>query len=531
MKKLVALVLICAAFSCTAQQKERSEKILQKITKADQLFNDAYYEEAIEAYREIVSFESDNTDAQLRIAESYLKLQNTQEARREYKQSLDKADLKIPVSFAPYHLYNYAEILLSDGQTEDALRWFELYKQAYPADSRSDRKIEGICQLEKLKTNDAGHEIEPLAVNSKFPDFSPAFYEDGLVFVSGRTEEAKSNTQTFLDLYFTSLQSEGAAPQKFSDVINTDFHEGPAVFYENNRKVLFTRNNLNGKLKSSEEKVIIHLQIFQSEKNSDGTWKAPALISINNKDYSIGHPAISTDGQHLYFSSNMPGGLGGTDLYVSDWLNNAWSKPENLGEAINTEGNEMFPFLQGDTVLYFASNGHAGFGGLDVYRFSPLRNNVENLGYPVNSPKDDFGLILNAIGDTGYFSSNRNAEPLSRNDDIYRIKFKAPKKEPEPVAIQEPENRPVEIYYTVQILALKNPITVRRSFLRDLKGVLKHDGKDGFHRYTYGKYNTLEEAVQILDIIKARGYTDAFIRKEERYKELSKRPGVAVSGK
>jgi hypothetical protein len=189
--------------------------------------------------------------------------------------------------------------------------------------------------------------------------------------------------------------------------------------------------------------------------------------------------------------------------------------------------------------LYFASDGHGGFGGLDIYRYSLRRQKLENVGAPINSGHDDFGLILDALGEEGYFSSSRNQSGGDKNDDIFYVK-KRPVEKPavlvvreEPVtvaAVVQPEPEPMEreIYYTIQILAVKNRKLVKRSFLRDLKGVLKYDGKDGFYRYTYGKFGTLDEASTALEEVKRNGYMDAFLRREESYKELSERPGVAI---
>lgn len=540
MKYSVVLVLCSLAFMAPAQQKKMSEKQKSRLSRADQLFEHGHYGEAIEAYEEILEGDRRNLEVMLKIAEASFRLPDHEQASAWYKDAFAQSETGLPETVPAHHLFNYAELLLSEEQHDEALRWFGLYKQRAPEDTRSERRIRGIASLHELKKHASQYTMSAVPFNSAYPDFSPSFYDSGLVFVSGRREataekEKKDARGTYLDLYYTKAQADStfSSPIRISDALNTDFHEGPAVFYDGGSKVIFTRNNLNDKLRRSEEAIVIHLQLFAAEKDASGkVWKTPELLAINNKDYSIGHPAISSDGLNLYFSSNKPGGYGGTDLYVSRWVNNTWSAPENLGAAVNTEGNEMFPFVAADTTLYFASNGHAGFGGLDIYRYNLAGSNeAQNMGHPVNSSKDDFGLILDAKTNTGYFSSNRQGTGGERDDNIYRLSIDLPRKQatPEPVVVKaEPADPDADIYYTIQIFALRRSEVIRRSLLQDLKQVLLHEGKDGFNRYTYGKYSSIQGAIEMLEKIKAMGYNDAFVRRETRYTELSKKPGVEV---
>lgn len=215
----------------------------------------------------------------------------------------------------------------------------------------------------------------------------------------------------------------------FSDKINSKYHEGPSVFTNDQNTIYFTRNNFRpGKYKTSEED-INELKIYTAERNSKGEWSNIKEFVHNNNDYSTGHPALSPDNQTLYFVSNMPGGSGGTDIYKCTWENGSWGKPVNLGKPVNTEGNEMFPFVSAGNRLFFASTGLGGLGGLDIYEYDLKDASAEvlNMGFPVNSMKDDFGLIINANGSTGYFSSNRKRG--GTDDDLYMFTHKpvAPK--------------------------------------------------------------------------------------------------------
>lgn len=210
-----------------------------------------------------------------------------------------------------------------------------------------------------------------------------------------------------------------AQVKPFAKKINSKYHEGPSVFTNDQQRVYFTRNNFRpGKYKTSEQDVN-ELKIYTAEQNAKGEWVNIKEFVHNSNAYSTGHPALSPDNQTLYFVSNMPGGIGGTDIYKTVFENGAWSKPENLGKPVNTEGNEMFPFVSADNRLFYASTGHGGLGGLDIYEYdlNDAKGEVLNLGFPINSMKDDFGFIINKSGSTGYFSSNRKRGGI--DDDLY----------------------------------------------------------------------------------------------------------------
>ncbi|MBC3783806.1 OmpA family protein [Spirosoma utsteinense] len=215
----------------------------------------------------------------------------------------------------------------------------------------------------------------------------------------------------------------GNTKQRLSETINSRYHEGPVTFSRDGLKIVFTRNNYNeGHARKSAEGVT-KLKLYTA-RQQNGIWVDVAELPFNSDNYSVGHPALSSDEQLLYFASDMPGGYGGTDLYVSRYENGKWGKPVNLGEEINTKGNELFPFADDDGNLYFSTNGRKGLGDLDIFfaTISTLATgivvqSVEHMDAPVNSPKDDFGLITDANRSGGYFSSNRR----DGNDDIYRF--------------------------------------------------------------------------------------------------------------
>ncbi|MCY7349133.1 MAG: OmpA family protein [Cytophagaceae bacterium] len=212
----------------------------------------------------------------------------------------------------------------------------------------------------------------------------------------------------------------GNEPLDFSRSINTKYHEGPATFTKDGRRIVFTRNNFNnGDLRKSIDNV--NKQKLYTAEEKSGAWSAARELPFNSDEYSTGHPTFSPDDQLLYFASDRPGGFGGNDIYVAEFRNGQWSAPANLGRGVNGRGNELFPFIDPAGNLYFASDGHPGLGGLDLF-FVEMNNAVPvgkiiNLGAPLNSTKDDFGILTDGERREGFISSNRKRG----DDDIYRF--------------------------------------------------------------------------------------------------------------
>ena len=259
-------------------------------------------------------------------------------------------------------------------------------------------------------------------LNTSSDEFSPAYYRDGIAFI-GQFIKKKSlykwNNKPWLRLFYLPYQPKGyengqVEAFSLSNQVKKN-HQGPVAFSRNNQMMYFSQN-----IKSKRNK-ISSIGIFTAKKN-DGKWKEIQAFELNNPEYSIAHPTLSADGATVFFVSDMPGGYGGTDIYFSKFMNGQWSKPYNIGNVINTPFNEMFPFLHQDGTLYFASEGHAGYGGLDIF-YSKYENGKwtkpVNLGKDINSSYDDFGLILDKNKYSGYLSSNRLGG--KGGDDIYRI--------------------------------------------------------------------------------------------------------------
>ncbi len=400
-----------------------SQKLTTKL--ADKSFDEFAYVEAIGLYE--YAFKKDTTDNYVvkRLAESNRNLGNTEEVERWLKKLIDRR------AEEPEDIFNYSQALKSNGKYLLAEQWLKEYSDLRPEDGRVNIQVSLLEYIQFLMRDSANYEIMNVATNTIGSDMGPAFYKDKLIFSStsiGTKKGAnyKWNELPYLDLYSAKIGPYGDLSEvhPFAPKLKTSYHDGPVSIDAKNGIIYFTRNNfVKGKTSKSQEGVV-NLKIFQG-KLEDDDWKMSGSFRYNSDEFSVGHPAIDKNGTVLYFASDMPGGYGKSDLYFSVLSNGQWSKPFNLGPKINTEGNEFFPFMSNDGVIYFASDGHGGLGGLDIYFSVPDRgvfNSIENMGYPVNSSRDDFGLALDSTGMKGYFVSNR---PRGKgNDDIYFMKIK-----------------------------------------------------------------------------------------------------------
>lgn len=398
--------------------------------KANMHFENMAYSKAIIQYEK--SLEKKQTPAaMINLAESYRLTNNTVKAEAMYREVVG-----LPVSKFnhPEHKLYFAEALKSNEKYEEASEWLREYLKEVPDDRRAANLLK-YCDSVSIFHSDASlFTVMEIPVNSKESNFSPAFLGKGIVFCSERSPgKLKFRNEwtgnAFLDLYYSEpLDSGGfSEPVRLGGAINSIYHEGPASFTANGTEVYFTRNNINKNKPGKSKDNVTHLKICKASLIDD-KWSGLEDFPYNSSEYSVGHPAVSPDGKLLFFVSDVPGGFGGTDIYVSRLENGKWSSPENMGRGVNTEGNESFPFYfnNGENeYLFFSSNGRPGLGGLDIYRADLSAEKIEepvHLSAPVNSPKDDFGFIIDREYKSGYFSSNRD----SLVDKIYSFTINEP---------------------------------------------------------------------------------------------------------
>ncbi|MFT7588077.1 MAG: outer membrane protein OmpA-like peptidoglycan-associated protein [Limisphaerales bacterium] len=397
--------------------------------KADRLFERLAYNEAITAYESVVKKEAENTTAKLRLGDCYRLTNNFSEAANWYGQASKSND------FPSEYKLHYGMMLQAEGRCDEAVPFFRAYAIEKPEDSRGKELALGCSQSGAFHADKDLFTINhPAELNTEASDFGPAFFGSGIVFSSARREGSLLKRRhawtgaPFLDLYFSEKTGEEeepvfSNPSMFSSKLNTKFNEGPMTFDQTNKKVFFTRNNLvDGKTRKSEDGTI-KLKILEADLKGTMTFENAAELPFCSDEYSVAHPTLTADGGRLYYASDMPGGFGGSDIWYVDRSGDGWSSPVNLGDDVNTEGEESFPFIHNDGTLYFASNGHAGIGGLDIFSATTstdLFAGVRNLGYPLNTKSDDFGFIWDENRELGYFSSNREGSVGS--DDLYTMR-------------------------------------------------------------------------------------------------------------
>ena len=398
------------------------------VREADRYYQQLAYSRAIVHYRTAAELGAVNEHVTRRLADCNMRLGNTEVAELWYAQAVKYLNRE------PRDLYNYAEALKSNGRYVEAEEWMDRYLQMVQSDSGARRSnINGFAR--KFSQDLERFQIRPVSINTPYSDFGAAWLgADRVVFTSARHETtgiertAAWNGQPFLDLFSADVTADGGLQNAVPvPGVNTKYHEGPATASASGDVLWFTRNNyFKGRAERSQNG-LSRLSLYKARPDGDG-WGDIEQFLFNNSEVSIGHPALSPSGRELYFVSDMPGGFGGTDVYICRELGGQWSEPENLGPMINTAYNETFPFVAANGTLYFASNGHAGLGGLDVFASEPTSNGlfaaVVNVGAPVKGPKDDFAFVIDRANKRGYFSSNRPGGV--GDDDVYAFDMLAP---------------------------------------------------------------------------------------------------------
>ncbi|MBO0934749.1 OmpA family protein [Fibrella aquatilis] len=499
LRSCVWILLFLSGYSAMASPQQRPDSLLLK---ADRMLSYRAYGRAIDLYQQALNGKNltpvQRASAQASLAQAYRSVGDNVKAEAAFREWMTQAAAN---NESASTVLAYAQTLASNGKFAEADVQFSRYQTLKEQQrSRIPASIPTAADGRPAATRREAvrYQIDDLSLNTGNEEFSPMFYQNGLVYVSGSKGGSTIETSGsgggagYLDLIYipdrnqlTSKQrydadgelmkgkaaavgsgapsrtpdkvgkdfytqatandnktavgfdagirvaeglgyddKQGVDPSKrFSQSLNTRYHEGPSTFSADGTQIIFTRNNYNnGKAKTSAENVN-KLKLYTA-RQVDGAWTDVVELPFNSDEYSVGHPALGrgpdgTPDQLLFFASDMPGGLGGTDLYVTRWLNGRWSEPQNLGPTINTKGNELFPFSDDKGNLYYSTDGRKGLGGLDVFYAAMAGTtvrSVETIDAPINSPGDDFGLITDGTRHAGFLSSNRNG-----SDDIFRF--------------------------------------------------------------------------------------------------------------
>lgn len=421
MKAIYSIILIgisCISFSQSSQ-----------LATADRKYNKYSYVDAIEIYEKVAEKGYQSPELFKKLGNAYYFNGELDKAAKWYK---DLFAMNEDVD--PEYYFRYSQALKAIEDYDNANKYLSLFNEK-TNDSRGNEFAKNKDYLKNIEAISGKYTIGKTSINSEFSDYGPSYFGNQLVFASARKEGALFNKihdwtkQNFTDLYSVTINSDKSLsePQNFSKSINSKFNESSPVFTKDGKTMYFTRNNyLDGKKGKDDNKSTL-VKIYKAS-FIDNEWKNITELPFNNDNYSTAHPTLSADNKTMYFASDIPGGFGNSDIYkvkIND--DGTFGTPENLGNTINTEGRETFPNIAFDNTLYFASDGHLGLGGLDVFE-SKFSNNQfqkpENVGKPINSSMDDFGFIVNK-DKSGFFTSNRDGG--SGYDDIYSFTICAQK--------------------------------------------------------------------------------------------------------
>jgi outer membrane protein OmpA-like peptidoglycan-associated protein len=504
--KFCFLFILITALSVSAALAQSS------LRKANRLYDNFDYALALEEYQEAIASKEPTLETSQRIANAYRLTGLTEQAENWYAKVL-----KFP-NPEPANVFQYAEMLRANGKYAEARVQYLDYATKAPADyAKANKMIEAVNRAMQWMQRPPSAEVKLAeGLNSPNSDFSPTWYKGGIAFASDRETGEKDQNRygwtgrPYIQLYASNKAGDNtwSSPVLIPNTVNTKYHNGPATVTTDNATMFFTRThmvpkkdkNVNNDPTSWVKKPISNdfinrLEIFSAERQ--GTeWTNIKPFAYNKvEEYSVGHPALSPDGTLLYFASDMPGGMGDTDIFFSEkQADGSWGTPVNAGPVLNTSGKEAFPAFGPDGTLYFASDRHPGFGGFDIFSARGSRStwgNVTNMYAPLNTSKDDYGMMLDSTGREGLFSSNRASDKGTADIYSFRLLLK-----PAVIAVTAVERRQSANAKTTMVplpevrLRLKQQQAVDSTVaLSDFLGKHNFEVKKGF---TYSLWGTKE---------------------------------------
>ena len=415
MKKFIAITIAALAVLPAFAQRNITAK-------ADKAFELGKYFDAIDEYKYAYAKAKDKDKKNqilFMVAESYRMVHNYKQAENYYRKVVKK-NFDNPLAT----LY-MADALRAQGKYEEAMKEYQNYSKLNPSDDRGPSGIESCSMAVEWMAQPTRYQIEPMHYfNSKYSDFGITYAKDdySMVIFSSSREGCTGGKisgvtgEYYCDLFRSRVDRKGkwSEPVPLEANINTDLEEGMPCTNKKCNTLYFTS------FREDKNKNMV-CKIFCSVKEN-AEWADPTELNLAPDTVAVGHPAISSDELTLIFVADMSGGYGGKDLWKTTRANKSaeWGKPVNMGPAINTPGDEMFPFIHPDGTLYFSSNGHPGMGGLDIFKAVETNSGwkVENMKYPINSSSDDFSICFEAEMERGYFCSNRSPRG---DDDIYQF--------------------------------------------------------------------------------------------------------------
>ncbi|MBE9577565.1 OmpA family protein [Flavobacterium proteolyticum] len=397
---------------------------------ADKLFDRYEYVDAAKEYLKLAEGSKADNYVYKQLAESYYNVFNTKEAVKWYAKVVEQKQ-------EAETYYKYAQMLKAEGNFKEADKQMQQFAQLAPNDQRAKTFVSNPNYLPELKGQTKLYDIAKSDVSSDKTDFGAVLTNDNNVYFASARNTSKRNSnfndEPYLDIYKATYNANGTISDAVAvDNLNTRWHDGPASITNDGNTMYYGSESFNEKeftKDKAKNSKFGKIYLYKATKEGD-KWANSKPLPFNNKEYDVRNPSISKDGKTLYFSSNMPGGFGGEDIWKVSVNGDEYGTPENLGAKVNTEANESFPFITDDNILFFSSNGKTGFGGLDVFKMDLNKGSeAMNVGEPVNTSKDDFAFTYNATKKVGFFSSNRDgvdniykADPVCNVQALVRVK-------------------------------------------------------------------------------------------------------------
>lgn len=387
-------------------------------------YSDMKYQDAI-WFLEKGLQKKDDPQARRMLAEAYLKTNNFQKANEQFAQTAlytDNTDTD---------RIQEGQAKMAVGEYSQAKAIFEGILSRDPNNKLAQSLLTSCKKVTEMKADSFMYLVNPVNIATASAVFSPYPYNDGFIVSSpgiGKVEKDPYTSSDFNDLYFTKPEGNGWGALTRLEGVNSPYHDAAAVVTPNGQTLIFTRSlQLNGGPMAGNDKNENFTQLYTSKMGADGRWERPTMIPFCDAKYQFAHPALSPDGRTLYFASDIPGGFGGLDIYESKLQDDgAWGTPRNLGGDINSSGNDLFPTVRDENTLYYSSNGHQTLGGLDLMTSQRVNGTwgiPQHLSYPMNSNRDDFGLIWNKDNKTGYFTSDRSGTDRIYSFEEFRSKI------------------------------------------------------------------------------------------------------------
>lgn len=411
--KVLAIILVLLSVGCWGQVKTK------KVELAEDKYYNRLYVDAIAIYLELAKENLLDEKGLKKLANSYYFNADYKNAQMWYEEIFEKNPIQ-----NPEYLYRYAQSLKSIGSYTAANKIMEEFVALASHEIRAKLIHNNKDYIQKIKDHSNRYDIKKLGINSEMSDYGATIWGSNIVFTSTRNYDkyAKDSFQVFDRLFVANIDKDGdfKTPTLLFKNNKTKFNESTAVFTKDGKTMYFTRN-INNDKKAKIKDRDLNLKIYSASLKKN-KWTKIKELPFNQKKYNFSHAALSPDEKRLYFSSDMPGSFGQTDIYyVTINEDGTYSTPVNLGESINTEGRETFPFVSNDDQLYFSSDGRPGLGGLDVFvatkKEEETYQEILNVGAPINTPQDDFAYSIDSDTRMGYFSSNRDHKLSS--DDLY----------------------------------------------------------------------------------------------------------------